>query len=422
MHRIRNFGDLATSPARTDALDIIEAVYAAIDTDAALRARIRVEGDTLFVVDQTFALSAYEHIYIVGCGKVACQAAATLEGIVRDKIKDGAVVGISPHVCGIVTTYQGTHPLPSGANIAASEHIINIGKEVTERDLVFAIVGGGGSALLCSSQEECDQSAELYTAFLETGGTIDELNIVRRHLSTLKGGGLAKALYPATVIGLIFSDVVGGDVRTVASGPTYKDDSTIEDARAIIEKYKLGAFSLVETPKEEKYFENVNNILIVSNDVALRAMEEKARLLGYEPLTAACDPYAAPQEMLRALEERARPGSVVLLGGEPRLAVARGEGGSGGRNSYTAAAALDVLTENQVFASFASDGCDNGSAAGAIVDLGTRRALEAAGTDVSAYRARYDTNTLLAGANALIMTGPVEANVSDVLLLLTPRV
>ncbi len=421
MHRVHNFGDLAISPGRTDALDIVEAAYAAIDTDAALRARVRVEGETLFVGDQAFALSEYEHIYIVGCGKVACQAAATLEDIVREKIKDGAVIGISPHVCAVVATYQGTHPLPSSANIAASDHMIKIGKGVTERDLVFAIIGGGGSALLCSSQEECDQSAELYDAFLETGGTIDELNTVRRHLSTLKGGGLAKALYPATVIGLIFSDVVGGDLRTVASGPTYKDDSMIEDARAIIEKYKLGRFALVETPKEDRYFEKVSNVLIVSNDVALDAMREKARLLGYEPLAAACDPYAAPQDMLRALSSSARPGSVVFLGGEPRLAVARGRGGSGGRNSYMAAAALSVLADDQIFASFASDGSDNGSAAGAIVDLGTKRTLEAIGMDISEHLSRYDTNTLLAEANALLMTGPVEANVSDLLLLLTPR-
>lgn len=422
MHRIQNFHDLATSPARTDALEIVEAAYEAIDTDAAIHARVRVEGDALTVGDEHFDLSQYEHIYIVGCGKVACQAAATLESIVKQKVRGGAVVGISPHLCEVVTTYLGTHPLPSGTNVAASEHMLRIGKEVTERDLVFAIIGGGGSALLCSSQEECDQSAELYTEFLKTGGTIDELNVVRRHLSTLKGGGLAQALYPATVVGLIFSDVVGGDLRTVASGPTYQDDTTIDDARAIIEKYKLGDFVLVETPKEGKYFEKVKNILIVSNDVAITAMGEKARALGYEVVAPGCDPYAAPADMLRAFEKAARPGAVVLLGGEPRLAVASGKGGSGGRNSYMAAAALEFLRDGQVFASFASDGRDNSDAAGGIVDLGAKQSILERGMDLRGYISRYDTNTVLKHANALLMTGPIEANVSDLLLLLTPAV
>lgn len=421
-HRIQNFDALATTEARTHALEIIEAAYDAIDTDVAMRACVRVSGDTLMVGDQRFDLSAYEHVYIVGCGKVACQAAATLEGIVKSKVKDGAVIGISGHVCEIVSTYTGSHPLPSGANIAASEHMLRIGKEVSERDLVFAIIGGGGSALLCSSQGECDQSAALYTAFLSTGGTIDELNVVRRHLSDLKGGGLAKALYPATVIGLIFSDVAGGDLRTVASGPTYKDDSTVADARAIVDKYHLGEFTLVETPKEDTYFEKVHNVLVVSNELALEAMRRKAHELGYETVIGGCDPYAPPEEVLACLEKAASPGTVALFGGEPRLAVQPDQGGSGGRNSYLAAAALDVVSDGQVFASFASDGRDNSDAAGALVDLSTKCALETEGIDIAAHRARYDTNAVFDDVPSLIMTGPVEANVSDLALLLTPRV
>src|SRR3989344_4964718 len=211
MGRIQNFDALASTPERKDALKIIEAAYEAIDSEKVVRASVRLDGAMLTIGEERVDLSKYERVFMVGCGKVACEAAAALEDIVRAYVKGGAVIGVTNHACDIVTTYQGTHPVPSGANFAASDHIMRIGKEVTERDLVLAIIGGGGSSLLCSSQRESDQSATLYNAFLMSGGTIDELNMVRRHLSLLKGGGLAKILHPATIVGLIFSDVVGGD-------------------------------------------------------------------------------------------------------------------------------------------------------------------------------------------------------------------
>ncbi|MBI4088254.1 DUF4147 domain-containing protein [Candidatus Kaiserbacteria bacterium] len=419
--RIKNFDALASTPARTDALEVIEAAYDAIDSEKAIRAHVKLDGSMLAVGDESIDLSKREHVYIVGCGKVACQAAAALENILRAYVKDGAVIGVTNHACDIVTTYQGTHPLPSSANFAASDHMLRIGNEVTERDLVLAIIGGGGSALLCSSQSECDQSSDLYNAFLTSGGTIDELNIVRRHLSPLKGGGLAKVLYPAEVIGLIFSDVVGGDLRTVASGPTYRDDTTIADAQALIGKYSLGSYALVETPKDDTYFQNVRNVLIVSNDTALRAMNEKARSLGYEVATPGCDPYGTPESVLQAMEAVATPGSIVVFGGEPRLAVSGGGWGRGGRNTYMALISLETLRDGQVFASFASDGIDNSEAAGAITDLGTKQTLRDADVPIEKRKKEFDTNIVFEKSGDLIMTGVVESNVSDLALLLTPR-
>jgi len=419
--RIKNFDALASSPARADALSVIEAAYAAIDTDRALRAKVTLVGDVLTIGNERIDLSEYDRVFIVGCGKVACQAAATLEDIVRAYVTDGAVVGVTDRVCDIVTTYQGTHPLPSSVNFAASDHMRRIGEAVTERDLVLAVIGGGGSALLCSSQGECDQSSELYNAFLRSGGTIDELNVVRRHLSPLKGGGLAKLLYPATIVGLIFSDVSGGDLRTVASGPTYMDDSTVADAEAIIDAYHLGSYALIETPKDGTYFEKVRNILIVSNETALKAMGDKARALGYESREPACDPYGAPESVLRAMNEAAAPGSMMIFGGEPRLAVPPEGKGSGGRSGYMALVSLDMLTGGQVFASFASDGRDNGDVAGAIVDVGSKRRLLDARVPLQEHAVRYDSHTVFGKIGDLIMTDVMEANVSDLALLLTPH-
>jgi len=209
---IKNFDTLATNKQRQDALTIAEAGLQAIDTEVVLRNSIELDGTILRVAGQRFDLSRYEHTYVIGFGKVACTAAYTLEQILKDRIKDGAVVGLSERVCQTIDTYAGTHPIPSAQNYTASKHIEEVARSAKENDLVIVIVSGGGSALLCSTMGECDQGQKLFNAFLQSGGTIEELNTVRKHISKLKGGGLAKALYPATVISLIFSDVPGGGV------------------------------------------------------------------------------------------------------------------------------------------------------------------------------------------------------------------
>lgn len=428
MSFIKNADALARSPLRKDMLALAEAAYASIETEQVLRSSVIVSGNMLTITpphgkdpsaSREFDLSNFDRVFIVGCGKVACQAAAVLENILGSRVTGGAVVGMVANVCDIVSTYKGTHPLPTSANFAASSHMEKIGSEATERDLVIAIIGGGGSAMLCSTEGECDQGQRLYDAFLRSGGTIDELNLVRRHISALKGGGLAKALFPATVVGLIFSDVPGGDPKTVASGPTYKDETTIADAQKVIDRYSLGTYELTETPKEDKYFERVTNILLVSNETALQAIGEKARALGYELIIPECDPYAPCRELVLCMEGAAKPRSAVCLGAEPRLVIPEGGGGSGGRCSFTALEAFDLINEQQVFAAIASDGHDNSEAAGALVDRSTKEAQGAKGVDLAPYRAKCDSDTVLQMTDDLLMTGPVEANVSDLFILLT---
>lgn len=429
MTRIRNVESLARTPARRDVCAIVEAGYRAIETDHVVRASVHVHGDVLTIQAQhtmehgepvTYDLRMYEKVYIVGCGKVACSAAIALESILKERVTDGAVIGLTKNVCEIVATYEGSHPLPSEANFSASSHIEKIGTLVTEKDLVLVIVGGGGSAMLCSTQGECDQGQRLYNAFLGTGGTIDELNIVRKHISPLKGGGLAKLLYPATVVGLVFSDVPGGDPKTVASGITYKDSTTIADAETIIAKYNLGHYELTETPKEDKYFERVTNILLVSNETAIHAMAHKARSLGYEALLPQCDPYAPCTELVQCMTGAARPKSVMCVGGEPRLVVPPDSRGVGGRCSFTALVALETINTYQVFAAYASDGHDNSKYAGAIVDESTRTHTDAAQMNRASYRDAHNSNTLFEKTFDLIDTGSIDANVSDLFVLLTP--
>lgn len=418
-HFVKNYDSLAQTPERTAALQIIEAAYGAIETDAAIHKKVVREGSELRVDGTTYDLSRYRRVFVVGAGKVACRAAATIEEILKDKLSSGSVIGTLSHVCEIVDTYIGTHPKPSAANFAASAQMVEIGREATEDDLVIAIIGGGGSSLLCSSERESEQQGALYDAFLRTGGTIDELNLVRKHLSELKGGGLAKILYPATVIGLIFSDVSSGKAAMVASGPTYRDETTVADAQAIIDRYNLGEFTLSETPKEEKYFVGVHNTVLVSNADALEAMAAKARELGYALAVAETDPYGAAQEVVKGMYERARPGTAVLYAGEPRLVVPDDCKGSGGRNSLLALLALGPIQNSQVFAAFASDGHDNGERAGALVDTKTKEHIDELNIDVAERIRCLDSGNVFEQTGDYIDTGLIEANVSDLYFLLT---
>lgn len=421
IHTIQNFKSLATSQTRIDALDIVEAAFASIETEAVLKKSITVIDDIMTVMGQRFVLSEYRHIFIVGFGKVSCKAAYVLEEMLQGKVKDGAVVGIKEVTCQVVDTYAGTHPLPSHLNFTATKHIEEIAQKATKDDLVLVIVSGGGSALLCSSLEECDQGQKLYEAFLRSGGTIEELNIVRRHISRLKGGGLAKVLYPATVVSLVFSDVPGGDVASIASGPTFPATSTIEDAKAIIDKYNLGEFRLNESEKNQQYFDKVSNILIASNLTALKAMEEEATQRGYMASVVSATQYATPEETIATLTGNAAKKRALCVGGETKLVVPKGVTGVGGRNTHLSLSMLEALNENEVFVSFASDGKDNCKAAGAIVDHTTLAKAAERSLDYKAYRANFDSFTFFEQTGDLLFTSPLESNVADLVLLLSPE-
>lgn len=418
---IKNYDVLTTSTIRRDALEIAEAGLQAIDTTTVLHNSIKVEGDTMIIQGQHFNLLAYEHIYIIGFGKVSCTAAYTLEKILKGRVKDGAVIGVSNRTCQVVETYVGTHPLPSQQNFIATKHIAEVARCAKANDLVLVVVSGGGSALLCSSMGECDQGNALFESFLPSGGTIEELNIIRKHISQLKGGGLAKALYPATVVGLIFSDVPGGDMPAVASGPTYFDTSTVQDAEALIKKYNLGSFHLTETPKDPKYFERVHNFTIVSNVTALNAMQVEAESRSYRATLVSATQYANVEETRALLLEKAEDGAMHCMGGETKVTVPKECTGVGGRNGYLALSMLESIQENQVFISIASDGHDNNEVAGAIVDFEIKQKTITANLDVAKHLAEFDSFPLFEQVGGHIKTNLLESNVSDLMLLLTAQ-
>ncbi len=414
---IKNKAELSTTPEREIVLNIIETGLDAIDTEAIIKSSVRLSGNTLKVKDEFFDLEGVENIYVIGFGKASCLAATVLDEILGSSIKGGVAIGLAPTSCEYIQTYGGTHPHPSVQNVEVSEKIMELSKQLTDKDLVIVVVSGGGSALLCWPMQECEQANRLYTDFLETGGNIKELNTIRKHISMLKGGGLAKQLFPATVIGLIFSDVPGNNFEYIASGPTYKDITTVADAQAILDKYNLTGYDLNETPNEDKYFERVTNIPLVSNVDALQAMKQKAESLGLKSEILSAELYDSSEQIVGKFLEAIEPNCVVLAGGEPKAIVGKKDG-RGGRSERLGLEMLSHLTKADVFAAVASDGLDNSAAAGVIEDWSTIEKMNSAKIDIEAHKENWDSlDFYTQTGNELLETGATQANVSDLMIL-----
>lgn len=416
-HWIKNYDSIANTENRKLALSIAEAGLDAINTEMVIKRSIILDGDNLSISGTNFDLSKFSKIKVVGFGKCSCEAAIALENILKEKINEGVVVGLTKKVCPHIRTFAGTHPRPSSVNIEPGKEIYEIVRDAKEDELVIAIVSGGGSALLCYPESECDQGERLYNTFLKAGNTISEINTVRKHISILKGGGLAQIAYPATVVGLIFSDVPGDRYEDVASGPTYKDNTTKEDVEKIITHYNLGEFTLNETPKEDKYFEKVHNFVLVSNKTALEAMSAKTTELGLKPKIISSELYDEVSQSLDFIFSNEEDGTVVLAAGEPKLIVTK-SGGSGGRSMYMGLQAIHRIGEHSVFVPLASDGMDNSDGAGAIIDTQTRERVLGSDINIKSYIENFDAYNAFKKIGDMIVTGPTNANVSDVMILL----
>ncbi len=417
MSRIKNFDALNRTPLRADALAIVDAAYDAIDTAQVIREKLQYEAGMLRVDGKEYDLSQYARVRLLGFGKASCKAVQTVEEILREHITEGIAIDVHPGVCEVVTIAQGTHPHPSVQNVTATEKLVHMAKESTEDDLVIVVVSGGGSSLLCWPQEDCDQGIRFFDEAAMAGAQIGEMNIVRRHLSQVKGGGLAEILYPATVLGLVFCDVPGDVFQDVASGPTYFDETTIADAEAVLQKYGLSGYTLRETPKDRSVFEKVHNVEMISNGVAVSAMHRMAEERGYRVIGVGTDRYDEPLMLIESMREKLEDLVAVLAGGEVRIEVTQASG-KGGRCAYIALEALNNLGEHDVFVAFASDGTDNSDAAGVIADRHTVRLAEEKNQSISDHLERFDAYGFFEGTGDLLFTGKTDSNVSDLYFVL----
>ncbi|HVZ11749.1 MAG TPA: DUF4147 domain-containing protein, partial [Patescibacteria group bacterium] len=284
---INNFDELAKSPERKIILELVEAAFDSIQPDQVF-ADITVHQDILKIHQNEFNLADFNRIFILGFGKGSAGNAKRLESLLGERLTAGYVIDTEGDEFKKIEFTQGTHPLPSQTNFEFTQKILTKLKGLSRRDLVLIVVCGGGSAMLVHPHSiTLDQKINVGKALLKSGANITEMNAVRKHLSDVKGGGLALALYPATIATMIFSDVPGNDLSVIASGPTVEDKTTIADAKNIIKKYNLEAelnlpdSAFVETPQDKIYFENVHNIIVLSNQTALAAMQKRAKELGY---------------------------------------------------------------------------------------------------------------------------------------------
>ncbi|MFQ5610747.1 MAG: glycerate kinase [Anaerolineae bacterium] len=441
----------ALSTLRAVARRIIGEALAAVDPGPAVRRFVQRRGHLLAVGEQTYDLNDYDRLRVIGAGKAGAPMAQAIAELLPDRLTDGLVIVKYGHrlsgatAAGPVEIVEAGHPLPDRNSLHQTRRLVELLADSTERDLVICLISGGGSALLTLPVKPVSlaQLQTLTGLLLRCGATINEINTIRKHLSQVKGGGLARLAAPATLISLILSDVIGDPLDIIASGPTAPDPSTFIDALSILEKYNLlagqagtpdairqhlragQAGHIPETPKPgDLRFSRVQNIIIGNNRLAARAAEAAARAQGFNALLLTTYVEGEAREvgkMVAALARRlagddgliGRP-ACLIFGGETTVTV-RGDG-LGGRNQEMALSASLALAgcPAVLVACLGTDGSDGPTdAAGAFADGQTVARARALGLDAADYLARNDSYHFFQALGDLIITGPTGTNVND---------
>lgn len=422
---IQNIDDLNSSPQRKVVLDLVEEALESIQPENIMENNFHLNGTSLKISDQEFNLENFDRIVLIGFGKGSAGISKIIEEKLGDKLTEGHVIDTTEETFSKIHFTQGTHPLPSTMNLAFTQALLKrlATLQLTERDLVLVVICGGGSAMLVAPYGiPIEKQIEVGRALLKSGADIIEMNTVRQHLSEVKGGGLAKRLFPATVASLIFSDVPGNDLTYIASGPTAHIPTHIDDAKEILQKYnltdslQLSDNAFIENPQEEKYFEKVHNIIVLSNKTALEAMQQKAGELGIDARIYSDKFQSDANEAGGKLIQETAPNSILLAGGETTVKVT-GEGGKGGRNQEVVLGALSNLDENTIICSFDSDGWDNTEYAGAIGDASGRKKAEELGLNIPDFIDSNDSFHFFEQTKDGISTGRLPSNVSDLFVI-----
>jgi glycerate 2-kinase len=372
-------------------------------------------------------LPAHKRIFAFGLGKAAIGMTQALADSIH--LTDSLVITkhASPLTVEPVTVIEGNHPVPGRDSFAAGQAALQFVSQLNEEDLLICLISGGGSALMTAPLIPLEELQALTSALLASGARIDEINTVRRHLDSLKGGGLAQAANGAQIISLILSDVVGDPIEAIASGPTAPDATTYEDANAILNAYHISLEKLKfrETLKPNNaIFRKVKNQVIASNLIALRAAEEQAELEGFavkivnDKLQGEARDVGRDMALLlkEEIKKQARP-FCLLAGGETTVTL-KGNG-KGGRNQEAALGAIETLREmeNVMLISIATDGEDGPTnAAGALATNESAQRAESLGLSAADFLSRNDAYVFFDQLGDLIRTGPSGTNVNDLIL------
>ena len=418
---IKNFSRLANTSLRRDALLIANAGYQALEITSLFADTCSVEKNNLCVESTKYNLASYQNVYIVGIGKGSALAVKSLaRSLPKKSITAGVVIDIRKlYIHSRIKSFIGTHPLPSKQNISATKRAVELLSKATAQDLVITVICGGGSSLSCKPSGDLTASELQMVSdhLLKSGANIQQINTVRKHMSLVHGGNMAKYAYPATVLSLIVSDVPGNDLQMVASGPTVLDQTTVADAQKIAKQFALDNIDFVETPKNKKYFENVTNIVLASGAKAINGMRNKAQELGYLPVIYSEELSGLACQIGPKMAKAVGSYQALLACGETQVVVSRP--GKGGRNQDLALAALPYLPSNSVLVSCASDGKDNIAVAGGIVDsVFSATKSKKFSIDPNQSVKNNLSFVTLKRLKGIFKIKPVTANVSDFVIVL----
>ncbi len=435
---------------RDDARAIFHAALNAADPRAAVHRAMQREGNRLRVQNRTYDLSRIKRVLVIGLGKASAAMAQAVEQIFDKRIERGVVVVKYGHLAPLerIELHEAGHPLLDENSLRGTQKLLALLDAADENDLIVCLISGGGSALfeMPVAGVSLDDFRATTAVLLRAGAPINELNTVRKHLSQVKGGQLARRAHGAPIVALILSDVIGSPLDTIASGPTAPNSTTFADALSIIERRNLrpqlpasvvnhlerGDFSNagLDTPKaHDEIFARVQNVVIADGRIACDAAMSQAHARGYNTLLLSTyvegearqvgKIFAAiAKEISQTNRPVARP-ACVIAGGETTVTV-RGHG-KGGRNQELAlAAAIEIAGMPEVIVlSAGTDGTDGPTdAAGAIADGSTLVRAAQHGIDAHTFLANNDAYNFFQPLGDLLITGPTNTNVNDVMLVL----
>jgi glycerate 2-kinase len=430
---------------REAAVDIIEHGIRAADPYAATVRLVSLDGDFLHVGELEYNLKEWDRIFVIGAGKATQPIALALEEVLGERISDGLVVlkRGEDHRLRRIRIMDAAHPVPDEASFAGAREIVKIAQQARSRDIVFAAITGGSSALLTwpANGITLADKQTLNTVLLECGASIREINAVRKHVSRVKGGLLGQQVFPAELISLTVSDVVGDPVDYI-TGPTVPDTSTFQDAWRTLDKYglwdrvpapvrrHLKRGVEIETPKV--YTNRYHTFIVVASDAACRGAAGRCEELGFrthilttamegESREAAASFVAAATEM--AGQAPAGVSCACLASGETTVTLDDHYGEGGPNQEFALSAAFEIAgRENVVVASVGTDGTDGpGAACGGLVDGETISRARTAGLDPEEHLQSHSSRALLEVTGDLVRSGPTGTNVNDVALSLVGR-
>jgi len=443
---VKNAGSTRDREARKLALKALNVSIETVDPKRIVQSKVKIKGETLTIDGFKLSLRRFKRVTVVGAGKASGAMAEAFERVLSDRITRGLVNVLegtrSNFHTDRIELQEASHPVPSGKNTEATERMLELLAGLSEDDLVFCLISGGGSAMMSSPAAGISlaDKQEITRSLLKCGATIQEINTVRKHLSKVKGGWLAKKAYPSTLVSLIVSDVVGDPLDSIASGPTAPDLTTYLDAIKVLKRYDLWGGSpnsvrerlvkgcrgaIPDTPKsDDESFKKVFNIVLGNNRLACYAAQHTLEEFGLETLYLTSFLEGEAREaalvlasIIKEIDACGRPvrrPAALMAGGETTVAV-KGSG-KGGRNQEMILSLIGKIAgmSGVAAASLGTDGVDGPTdAAGAIVDGESLRRAIAMKLNPTEFLLNNDSYGFFSKMKDLIFTGPTGTNVND---------